>query len=223
MSKRTDSKGKATNQLQRHPGQKKAEKIFLIVVEGEKTEYNYLCALRKDLNLTATKLEIVRGSGGDPLVVVSKAYDLIQKNKEDNKTKRKPKYDQIFCIFDEDGKKDKFQEACKKIESIEKCEAIISIPCFELWFLLHYCYTTSPFQNCSELIKRLESEKRNAGVLQKKESYDKSNPNWYEVLKPKINDALANSKRLAEQNEENDGYGNPSTNIHELVEKLLKN
>jgi len=223
MSKKSAPKGKATNKLQRYPGDKKAEKIFLIVVEGEKTEYNYLCALRKDLNLTAIKLEIVPGSGGDPLVVVHKARKLIEQNNKDNKTKRNPKYDQIFCVFDEDGKPEKFQEACQMIKGIENCQAIISIPCFELWFLLHYCYTTSPFQDCSELIRRLESEKIKAGVLQKKESYDKSNPNWYEVLKPKIKDALANSKKLTEQNKENDRYSNPYTNVHELVEKLFPN
>ena len=37
MSKKVSPKGKATNKLQRHPGHKKAETIFLIVVEGEKT------------------------------------------------------------------------------------------------------------------------------------------------------------------------------------------
>ncbi|MDJ0800270.1 MAG: RloB family protein [Calothrix sp. MO_167.B12] len=219
MPKKQSPKGKAINRLQRYPGKKRTGKILLIVVEGEKTEYNYFRALIKDLNLTATKVEIVRGSGGDPSVLVSKAYDLIKKNKKDHKTKRKPKYDMAYCVFDKDGKEEKFREACQRVEEIQNCKAIISIPCFELWFLLHYCYTTSPFQSCSELIERLESEKIKAGTLKKRDSYDKNDPNLYEVLKPKTYDAIANSKRLAEQN---DGCGNPSTNVHELVEKLLQ-
>lgn len=217
MTKRKAPRGKSYQQLQRRSSNTEPHKYILIVVEGKKTEYNYFNSLVVDLRLNTTTVKISQSSGGDPLVVVYEAMKLIEQNKQDNQREGEPKYDEIFCVFDEDGKSDKFQEACQQSVKIENCKAITSIPCFELWFLLHYRYTTKPFKNCTELNKDLESCLKREGILKKREQYDKSNPNWYAVLKPRINDAIANSKRLAGQN---DGYYNPFTNVHELVEKL---
>jgi hypothetical protein len=219
MTKKKTLRGKSYQQLQRCSRNKEPQKHILIVVEGQKTEYNYFNSLVNDLRLSTAKVEISTSCGGDPLVVVYQAEKLIEQNRKDNEREGKPKYDEVFCVFDEDGKSDKFQEACQQSIKIQNCRAITSIPCFELWFLLHYRYTTKPFQNCRELSADLESDLKSASILKKREQYDKSNPNWYTVLKSKMNDALTNSQKLMQQN---DGYGNPSTNVHELVEKLLK-
>ncbi len=60
-------KGKSTNDLRRRSGNKKSRDNFLIVVEGQETEYNYFNALKQDLKLSTTDIRIVSASGGDLL------------------------------------------------------------------------------------------------------------------------------------------------------------
>ncbi|MBW4479725.1 MAG: RloB family protein [Tolypothrix brevis GSE-NOS-MK-07-07A] len=214
---RKSLRGKSSSELERRAGNKEPRKYLLIVVEGQETEYNYFCSIRSELRLRTTKLEVVSTSGGDPLVIVKKAYDLFQEKKQESKRGGEPEYDEVFCVFDEDNKREKYKEALTKAKEY-KFISITSIPCFEFWFLLHYCYTTSSFESCHNLIKRLEAEQKKEGFIK----YDKSDTNLYEKLKPKLNDALTHAKRLENHHENIDGCTNPSTKVHILVEKLQK-
>jgi RloB-like protein len=218
-SPQSSNRGKPTSQIKRQLGNREPKKYVLIVVEGQETEYNYFCELRRDLRLVTTAVEVVTASGGDPLVLVNKTYDLVEQNNKNNKREGKPRYNDVFCVFDEDNKPEKYKEACEKAKRYNFI-SITSIPCFEFWFLLHYCYTTSLFKNCSQLIKKLEAEQRKAGVLKQGESYDKGNKNMYEILKDKQTYAFENTARLEKQQTDSDCYANPSTLVHKLVEKL---
>ena len=51
-------------------------KAFLIVTEGEKTELNYLKALRDRFQLNATEVEILHPEGTDPITLTKKAIEL---------------------------------------------------------------------------------------------------------------------------------------------------
>lgn len=215
--KKSLKRGKSSDKLKRRPGNKETKKYFLIVVEGEETEYNYFCALKRDLRLSTVELEVVSTSGGDPLVLIDKAHKLFEKNKKENKKEGKPKYDAIFCVFDEDNKSTKYKEACSSANK-SNFQAITSIPCFEFWFLLHFCYTNKPFQDCKQLIKQLEKQLQQAGIIKAQQSYGKSNPNLYQILKPKLQNAIDNAEKL-EKHQEKDNL-NPSTKVHILVKEL---
>ncbi|MBS3030326.1 MAG: RloB domain-containing protein [Dolichospermum sp. DET50] len=215
------SQGKSANNLRRNFGNKKSRSSFLIVVEGEETEYNYFNSLIRELKLTAIKIKVVSASGGDPLVIVNTAYKLYQEKQRESNRGGEPKYDDVFCIFDDDNKPEKYKKALSTAKEYN-FEPITSIPCFEFWFLLHYCYTTSPFTNYKELCPKLEAEMRKAGILNQGENYDKSDKLLYEKLRPDQETAINNAIKLEQKHPNIDGCQKPSTKVHILIDKLQK-
>ena len=103
-------KGKSTNHLKRSSENKNPRGDLLIVVEGEQTEYNYFESLKRELKLSTTGVKIVPAYGGDPLEIVTTAYDLSQQKQ----------YDQVFCIFDDDNKPDKYKQALSTAKGYNK-------------------------------------------------------------------------------------------------------
>ena len=204
-------RGKSTNNLKRSSGNKNPRGDLLIVVEGEQTEYNYFDSLKRELKLSTIKIKVVSANGGDPLEIVNTAYDLY----------RQKQYDQVFCIFDDDNKPEKYKQALSTAKEHD-FESITSIPCFEFWFLLHCCYTTSPFSSYKELRPKLESEMRKEGILQKGETYNKSDRLLYEKLKPNQEKAIIHAIKLENNHPNEDGCTKPSTRVHILIDKLQK-
>lgn len=205
------SRGKSTNNLKRSSGNKNPRGYFLIVVEGEQTEYNYFDSLKRELKLSTIKIKIVSANGGDPLEIVTTAYNLY----------RQKQYDQVFCIFDDDNKPEKYKQALSTAKGYN-FESITSIPCFEFWFLLHYCYTTSPFSSYDELRPNLESEMRKEGILRQGENYNKSDKLLYQKLKPNQEKAINHAIKLEQNHPNENGCTKPSTKVHILIDKLQK-
>lgn len=200
MAKKT---GKSGNNLRRTPGNTPGRDLILIVVEGKKTEPQYFESMRQELKLATAKIEIVSASGGSPLEVVKKA----------NKSVNKKKYEKVFCVFDYDNKPNQYQAAISAATDYNFEQPITSRPCFEFWYLLHYRYSTRPFQDCDETTKELEKEL--GENYQKKLDFCK--------LKPRLEDAIANADKLIErQEEENEPFPNPQTKVHILVKYLQK-
>lgn len=94
---------------------------------------------------------------------------------------------------------------------------ISSSPCIELWFLLHYEYTTASLSN-DKPIKRLK---------QYYQKYEK-NINIYPEINNNVNKAIERAKKL-EKYQLNNGKtvgtveSNPSTEMYIIVEYLTKN
>ncbi|WP_322745531.1 RloB family protein [Plectonema radiosum] len=164
-------------------------------------------------------MKVTRASGGSPLDVVEKAENLLQEQVRLSKKQGEPKYDEVICVFDQDNQIKKYNEALTKAEK-NNILAITSIPCFEIWFLLHCCNTSSPFSDCKQVCQKLESELKKLEILKSKEYYDKNNSDWYKILKPKLQDAIENAEKLDKYQEYNHENLNPSTKIHILVKKL---
>jgi len=201
-------------------GSKRSGDLVLIVCEGEKTEPNYLKEYLTDLGISKKKAEIeVTGEcGSDPLSVVNLAID---KFKSKN-------YDHIFCVIDRD-KHPKFHEALIKFKNHKWTngrkelkfkatthKAIVSIPCFEYWLLLHYKDTTQVFQGngqdisaCKECIKELKKFIT---------EYEKGSCEIYKITKEMIKDAIDRSKNIVLRKTEE--HQNPITYFHELLEFL---
>jgi alcohol dehydrogenase class IV len=104
------SRGKSTNNLKRSSENKNPRGDLLIVVEGEQTEYNYFDSLKRELKLSTIKIKVVSANGGDPLEIVNTAYDLY----------RQKQYDQVFCIFDDDNKPEKYKQALSTAKGYNK-------------------------------------------------------------------------------------------------------
>ena len=92
----------------------------------------------------------------------------------------------------------------------------LSNPCFELWFLLHFEYTTGHMQN-------FEAVKQRLAVPTFLSNYEK-NKDVYPQLKDKLETALQNAKQLESHYEEQgitdflNVSVNPYTGVWELVQ-----
>lgn len=129
-------------------------------------------------------------------------------------------YDSVFCVFDKDEHAH-YNDAVKTIAKLEPKSvyyAITSVPCFEFWLLLHYCYTTRQFES-----KKNKSAAEQVVCELKKHisNYEKGDPNIYEKTKASIDKAIINAKKVNEFSK-NNGTDNPSTKVYYLVEQLIE-
>jgi hypothetical protein len=200
-------KGTSPEDIKRKPSNRRApQKTYLIVCEGT-TEENYfkaLCGSRS--NVTVTK------SGGScPMGIVKYAQQEMEY------------YHAIICVFDKEfdkGREKKFRQANEELERLRKKykqTTIIgawSVPCFEVWFLLHFDRSSSPFSWYDEVEKAL---KKKNGF----EEYNKSDKGHYQLLRDRTTTAINNAAALYEESQHNQS-DNPSTTVHRAVEFLLK-
>jgi len=185
----------------------------LIVCEGEKTEPNYLTALRDYLKLSQANIKIDPKSDSSPTSVVKYAKELIKDSTEDP-------YNHVFCIIDRDRHAD-FNTAIAQINGYKnkttRLHSIVSNPCFEFWILLHFDYTTKQFgagkdSPCMDLIKN------NLKVFI--EDYEKGDKAIMPpIIKYRLERAVANAKKANETAKKN-GTDNPTTQMDELVDYL---
>lgn len=96
-------------------------------------------------------------------------------------------------------------------------EVITSTPCMELWFLLHYNYTTAYLSN-DEVMRRLK-------CYQPK--YEK-NFNIYPLINSNVDWAIKNAKKLLKYQIDNGKVigkvdANPNTEVYKIVEYLISN
>lgn len=207
MPRRHISRIRGKSQLRRRPGQREPRSITLIVCEGE-TEEAYFEAARVHFNLTTAEVVVADNTkGAAPISVVECAGE---------RAAEQGGYDTIFCVFDRDGH-ESFNRARAKIKGLAgrsrnplNIREAISVPCFELWILLHFEKTDRPFQNCAAMVARIRNEHL--------EEYQKADDDIAKQLMAHVETALANARWLAGRREIEDG--NSSTSVHALVQHL---
>ncbi len=127
---------------------KEPRKSILIVCEGEKTEPIYFNALKETLRLIMVDVEIV-GEGAAPITVVNSAIALREDRKDIVKKRKsltKAVYEVIYCVIDVEAPQPhgSLTDAVIKAKD-NKVEVILSNPCFEYWYILHFRKTSAPF------------------------------------------------------------------------------
>ncbi len=157
---------------------RESKRVILISYEGKnKTEKNYFnnfSGREKDYIIKQ-----VPGNETDPINLVKQT---IEKSKSLSLDLTK---DKAFCVFDADtypSKNKQIQESIKLAKD-NNIIPIISTPCIELWFLLHFEYSTAVVSS-SGVIKEL------------KKYYPKyeKNCNIYLIIQDKIITAINNAK-----------------------------
>ena len=130
---------------------RKSKRVVLVAYEGEnKTEKNYFDNfLGRDKNYI---IKSVPGNETDPINLVKQTIKKVKDLELDLSLD-----DKAFCIFDTDTKLEKNVqiEAAIKMSKKNNIIPIVSSPCVELWFLLHYEYTTAMVSS-NEVIERLK-------------------------------------------------------------------
>ena len=189
----------------------------LIVTEGSKTEPDYFRRLVKELELTATRVKIVGDGGSAPISVVEAAKEFLGKDSD---------FEQVYCVFDKDTH-EKYDEAIQKLQGLRKQQrykgkvicAIASVPCFEVWYLLHLSETSKPYVTQDELIRDL---------VQKSpfQSYQKNEcGSFFGAIAGHRKEASMRAERLLKQARargETEFHENPSTRVYEVVQALTK-
>lgn len=174
-----------------------------------------------------------KGKATDPLSLVKKAIEYKSRMDIDDIDG-----DRVWCIFDVDinyqnpdakGTKRKEIEAAYKVAYKSDIKLGISNPCFEIWYLLHFKYTTGFLLDGDVVKQRLQATPI--------KDY-KKNKCVYDELKDKMVIAISNTKKLKKHHENlgkhiinvekdktkqniNDVVeSNPYTNIGDLIEYM---
>jgi hypothetical protein len=122
----------------------------------------------------------------------------------------------IFCVFDRDGHesydraRDKIRGLAARARHRLNIREAISVPCFELWVLLHFERTDRPFTSCDDVVTRIRRNHL--------DGYQKANDKIAEDLMSRLDTALANARWLSERAAIDDE--NPSTSVNGVVEHL---
>ena len=197
MGRRVEHNRRISNDRVRKVRKQKSK--VLIAAEGKnKTEKTYFSNFedgKKSYNIT-----YARGNNTDPLKLDLQDDDV------------------AYCIFDTDvdPNKNKIIEEAIQLAKKNNIKIITSSPCFELWFLLHYDYTTANMDS-EEVIKRL------------KEYYPKyeKNINIYPDIIKEIDLAIDRAKKIEKYQIDNNRRigtveANPNTEVYKIVEYLMK-
>jgi hypothetical protein len=110
------------------------------VCEGKKTEPIYLDDIRKAFRVPSAHLRVLHSdTGTEPRQVVDFAESKFLETRE---------FERVYAVFDRDSHRtyhDALARAAALNEKMKNSErklvhfaAVPSVPCFELWLLLHY-------------------------------------------------------------------------------------
>ena len=187
----------------------------LIVSEGTDTEPAYFEAIRDTINRQYRKriqLEVA-GEGDNTINLFWKA----RRRALDSANG----YRHVWVVYDTDDFPaehiDRVVDLCREQSTTDtEYHAVWSNQCVELWYLLHFSFMQSDIHRTEYWIKlNHHLAGIDAGI------YEKNRRDMYRILRPFMDSAIANAKRLDMMNQgKPPSKSAPGTKIYELVEKL---
>ena len=161
---------------------------FFVFCEG-KTEINYVKFLR---SVFRVPVQVVTKKSDSNISV-----DFIERSKREYVL---TKNDQTFLMFDLD-----VEGMLEHLQKLPQATLLVSNPCVELWFLLHYQNVENEISSDECLRKLLiHSPQYEKGALTEDEK---------QTLVENMSEAIERAKRLEE-------YKNPSTTVYRLIEAM---
>lgn len=181
----------------------------VIVCEGSKTEPYYFNRLRVVYRLSSANIKVMPADNSDPMSVVRCAEsELIRGG-----------YNRAYCVFDRNGHAN-YALALTTISQSQHRDrlfAITSVPCFEVWILLHYIFSTAPFTTVGN---DSAGDRVFKEVRKHFPTYVKGYPQAFDDLLDKLEQAIKNGIQLEKHNIKT-GSNNPATSVHILVDYLI--
>ncbi len=196
----------------RNSNRRKRKKIIFIATEGKnKTEKLYF----KKFNSDKVQIRFAKGGATDPVNMVSELLFECKDMGFDPEAG-----DTAYCVLDSDfaaSKNIQIALADKKAESND-LSLIVSSPCFEIWYLCHYDYSTKAFGSNEEVVDELKKR-----IPQ----YDKNKEDMYELLRPMQDNAVQNAKRLEKYNLQGGRKPHtvefmPNTEVYRIIETIIE-
>jgi hypothetical protein len=126
-------------------------------------------------------------------------------------------FDAVYCVLDVEstGQRAGIQKA-RRLAEQNRIVLVLSNPCCEVWLLAHFERTAASFNDCSDVISRLNHHWKQ---LLKRE-YQKGDEGVYEALAGWLNEALRNAVDVREghfRDVKDTVDCNSSTEVHRLM------
>ncbi len=206
-------------QLERKQGRRASYDRILMVTEGSKTEPNYFREIRSAFRLHTANVEVRPSEWGTaPIQVVQYAQELFEKGDHHKNIQRRA-FEQVCAVFDRDDHASYHdalalaQELNGKLRNDARqpvvFQAIASVPCFELWLLLHYEDVQAPLHR-DDVMRHLK---------QHIPGYEKGSGNAFAITSAHLAVATARAERLAQRFSAHTDP-EPFTAIADLVKRL---
>lgn len=199
------------NRKNRNGPPRKERTIILLAVEGgNKTEKTYFTELNRLQN--EYRIVFADGNNTDAVKVVADAVASIEKKGIDFS-----RGDIVYAVLDTDfGKEKKIREARKQARE-NNIGLLLSNPCFEVWLLLHFRYSTRGYHSNNAVVAELEN--RWPGYRKSIESF--------EYIIDRIDIAIENAEKLTKHHDSLDSNTeteerNPSTDVYKLFEIIKR-
>lgn len=199
----------AVKQKKRGQVNRSRTKLILIAAEGRnKTEKLYFHELFQ--NNKDYRVRFTSSTETDPVGIVASAVQYIRSEELDLKNG-----DLAFCAVDTDtdiSKQSQIDQA-RKLAEKNGVELLISNPCFEVWFLQHFRYSTKSYASNDEVIRDLTTYIPGY----------KKNANVYDLIAHAQAHAVKRAKQLEQHHAElgrkkNSMECNPSTDAYKVLE-----
>lgn len=185
----------------------------LVACEGKRTEPGYLDGIRIGQRLSERQVVILPHEGTDPVTVV---HSVAQHRTVLRKERRwNDELDTAWAVFDDDDcqalRPDQWNDAVQRAGAWN-IRLVVSNPCFELWYLLHFQHQTAGLTRpmVVQMLKQHLPEYRKSSLL-------------YPILRESTRTAIDRARSLADRagREVLGPFPNPSTNVGDLVGHLL--
>lgn len=212
MGRDNHPRERQARKLARKKARRGAYERILVVCEGEKTEREYFEEVRRWYRLHTANVRVLPSEVGTcPRHVVEFAQTVFLDGGR--------KFEKVFAVVDRDEHR-RFNEALDiartldgRLRNDEKKPVTFvilpSIPCFELWFLLHY-------REISHDIHRTEVIRELKRYLP---GYEKGQGGYFAKTRDQLPTAYRNAELLARE-KERQGNDFPSTDVPVLVRLL---
>ena len=187
----------------------------LIVTEGTATEPQYFQAIKETIDAKyRDRIHLdVTGKGDNTVSLFHRAVKDVANSSNI--------YKHVWLVYDKDDfPSENFDKTAALCETASNDEthyyAIWSNQCIELWFLLHFMFLQADLHRDEYWPKLTECLKaRGLGT------YYKNRPDMYKVLRPFMDEAVRNAKKLEQLNQGSaPSKSSPGTMAHYLIEIL---
>ncbi|MDD2625015.1 MAG: RloB family protein [Candidatus Riflebacteria bacterium] len=197
----------------RNSNKRRRKSIVIISAEGKnKTEKLYLSKFSND----TYNIKFAPGNTTDPENMIKTLIEAYRDNGLNTKYG-----DLAYCLVDADcdSRKNDQLAGATNLANKHNIELIVSAPCFEIWYLCHFNYSTKRYKSNEDVIKELR---------QYIPGYQKSCDSLYNELLAKIKIAISNAKKLEKHNLEianrpHTVEFSPSTEVYKVIEKIISN
>ena len=194
---------------------------ILIVCEGEKTEPLYLNEIRTHYRLASSNVQILpSGLGTAPLQIVNYAEQLFRSG-DQTKGIYPKSFDLVYVVFDRDSHLT-YHQALDRAAALNgklrndmgervQFAAVVSVPCFELWLLLHFQNVQAPMTRGAVY----------QALKQHLPDYDKGQSGHWPSTQHLLQDATQRALACAQLTNAYDGV-EPYTDMHQVVATLTQ-